>query len=73
MLLCGQALLLRCKVSQTSADAESGVSRLNDIVDIAILGSLIGIGKEFGILLFLLCQEGLDVFTCLLLGLGLLG
>ena len=54
MLLGRQSITLSSQLSQTTADAEARVARLNDIVDVAILGSLIRIGEELVVLVFLL-------------------
>ena len=72
MLLGRQTLALGSELSQTAANAETSVAWLDDVVDIAILSSLIRIGKLLGILLFLLCQECLHVLAGFLLCLGFL-
>ena len=57
MLLSWQALTLGSELSQTTADAETGVTLLDDIIDVTILSCLIWISKLVCILLLLLSQE----------------
>ena len=72
MLLGRQVLLLMRQLSQTTADAETGITRFDDIVDITELCRLIRIGKLLGVFFLLFGQELLDI-TALLLDLpGLL-
>ena len=73
MLLGGQGIAFCCQLSQATADAETRVTRFDDIVDIAILGSLVGVSEELVVLDFFLGDESLHVLTGLLLGLSLLG
>ena len=61
MLLGGEGVALRCELSQTAADAETGITRLDDIVDVAILGSLIRVGEKLVVLVFLLSDEGFHI------------
>ena len=72
MFLGGQGVTLGGKLSQTAADAEAGVAWFDDIVDVALLGSLIGVGEELVVLVLLLGDECLHVLAGLLLGLGFL-
>ena len=72
MLLGRQVLTLGSELSQTAADAETGIAWLDDVIDIAILSSLIWISKLVCILLLLLCQECLHVLAGFLLSLGFL-
>ena len=73
MLLSRQGVALGGELSQAAADAETGVARLDDIVDVAVLGCLIRIGEELVVLVLLLSDECFHVLTGLLLGLGILG
>ena len=73
MLLGGQRVTLGSQLGQSTTDAETGVARLNHIVNVAILGSLIRIGEQFVVLILLLGDEGLDILAGFLLGLGFLG
>ena len=73
MLLGGQGVALGGELGQTAADAEAGVAGLDHVVDVAVLGGLIRVGKELVVLVLLLGDEGLYVLTSLLLGLGFLG
>ena len=73
MLLGRQRLALCGKLGQSAADAETGVARLDHIVDIAILGCLIRSGEQVVVLFLLLGQECLYVLACFLLCLGFLG
>lgn len=72
MLLSWQALALGSELSQTAADAETSIAWLDDVIDIAILSSLIRISKLVCILLLFLCQECLHVLAGFLLSLGFL-
>ena len=72
MLLSGQCVTLGSKLSKCTADAETRVTRLDDIIDIAILGCLIRISKQLVVLFFLFSDEGLDILAGFLLGLGFL-
>ena len=69
MLLSRQSIALGSELSQCTTDAETSVARFNDIVNIAILSSLIRIGEEFVVLLFLLSNKGLYVLAGFLLSL----
>ena len=73
MFLGGQGVALGSELCQAAADAETGVARLNHIIDVAILGCLIRISEELVVLVLLLGDEGLHVLTGFLLGLCLLG
>ena len=73
MLLGRQRIALGGQLSQTATDAETSITRLNNVIDVAVLGSLIGIGKQVVVLLFLLGNECLDILTGFLLGFGFLG
>ncbi len=73
VFLGGQGVALGSELGQTAADAETGVARLNHIIDVAILSCLIRIGEELVVLVLLLGDEGLHVLTSFLLGLSLLG
>ena len=73
VLLGRQGIALGGELCQTAANAETGVARLDDIVDVAVLGSLLRIGKELVVLALLLSDAGLDILAGLLLGLGFLG
>src|SRR5574344_267518 len=70
MLLSRQALTLGSELSQTTADAETGVTWLDDIIDVTILSCLIWISKLVSILLLLLCQECLNILSSFLLSLS---
>ena len=72
MLLSWQALALGCELSQTTADAETGVTWLDDIIDVTILSCLIWISKLVSILLLLLSQECLYILASFLLSLSFL-
>ena len=65
MLLGGTAVGLGLDLGQSAADAQAGVARLNDVVDVAKLCSLVGIGEEVVVLLLLLSEEGLGVLVVL--------
>ena len=69
MLLSWQALTLGSELSQTTADAETGVTWLDDIIDVTILSCLIWISKLVSILLLLLSQECLNILASFLLSL----
>ena len=56
MLLGGQSITLSSELCQSTTDAETRVARLNHIVDVAILSSLIGVSEELVVLLFLFCD-----------------
>lgn len=71
MLLGWQALLLASELRESATDTEAGVAWLDDIINITILGSLIRISEEVGILLLLLGEECLNILSCFLLGLSL--
>ena len=45
MLLCWQTVTLSGQLGESAADAETGVAWLNHIIDIAILGCLVGVGE----------------------------
>ena len=72
MLLSWQVLTLGCELSQTTADAETGVTWLDNVINVTILSCLIWISKLVCILLLLLCQECLHVLSGFLLSLGFL-
>ena len=72
MLLSWQALTLGSELSQTTADAETGVTWLDDIIDVTILSCLIWISKLVCILLLLLSQECLYILASFLLSLSFL-
>ena len=72
MLLSWQALTLGSELSQTTADAETGVTWLDDIIDVTILSCLIWISKLVSILLLLLSQECLNILASFLLSLSFL-
>ena len=57
VLLGGQGIALGSELSQTATDAESGVTRLDHVIDIAILGCLIRISEELVVLILLLGDE----------------
>ena len=57
-MLLGRIALLLCSEHLKSADdAESGVARLDDIIDVAVFSGIVGIGEEVGIFLFLFFLE----------------
>ena len=66
MLLSWQALTLGSELSQTTADAETGVAWLDDVIDVTILSCLIWISKLVCIFLLLLGQECLYILASLL-------
>ena len=72
MLLSWQVLTLGCELSQTTADAETGVTWLDNIIDVTILSCLIWISKLVCIFLLLLGQECLYILASLLLSLSFL-
>jgi len=45
MLLSGQGITLGSELSQTATDAETGIARLNHVINVAILGCLIRISE----------------------------
>ena len=53
MLLGGQGIALGGELSQTATDAETGIARLDHVVDVAVLGGLIRIGEELVVLILL--------------------
>ena len=57
VFLCGIRQLLGLQLLQGADDAETRVARFDDIVYIAILGCIVGVGKQLGVFGFLLCQE----------------
>ena len=57
MLLGGIVHFLVLQLRQGTTDAEACVARLYDVVNIAVLGCLIGIGEEILILLYLVVKE----------------
>ena len=61
--------LLGLQLGQRTDDAEAGVAGLDDVVDVAILGCIVRVGEELGVLGLLLGNECLGVFLLL----GLLG
>ena len=72
MFLGGKRLLLAGQLSKSATDAEAGVTRLDDVVDVTVLCCLIRICEELAILFLLLGKEGAHVFAGFLLGLGFL-
>ena len=57
--------LLGLQLCQCADDAEAGVARLDNVVDVAVLGSIVGVGEELGVLGLLLGDECLGVFLLL--------
>ena len=57
MFLLGIGQTLRLKGAQGTDDTETGVARLNDIVNVAELGSLIRIGEILGLFIHLFGNE----------------
>ena len=49
--------LLGLQLGQCTDDAEAGVARLDNVVDVAILGCIVRVGEELGILGLLLGNE----------------
>ena len=72
MLLSRQALTLGGKLSQTTADAETSIAWLDDIIDVAILCSLIWISELVCVFLLLLSQECLYILASTLLADGII-
>ena len=54
MFLLGVGEALRLKGAQGTDDTETGVARLDDIVDVTELGSLVGVGELLGVFIHLL-------------------
>ena len=75
MLLGRIVKLLVGQLCQGADDAEAGVAGLDDIIDVAVLGSVLRIGDQLGVLVLLLLDEGLGLvdLTLVLKSLGLLG
>ena len=73
MLLSGKRIALGLELSQCAADAEAGVAWLNHVVNVAVFGCLIWIGKQVVVFLLLFGDECAYVFASFLLGLGFLG
>ena len=61
--------LLGLQLGQRTDDAEAGVAGLDNVVDVAILGCIVRVGEELGVLGLLLGNECLGIFLLL----GLLG
>ena len=72
MLLSRQLLTLCSELCQTAADAEACVARFDYVVDLAVRSSLVRVGELLCVLVFLLCEECLNVFASLLLSLSFL-
>ena len=72
MLLGRQRVALGSELGQTAADAETSVAWLDNVIDVAILGCLLWVSEELVVLVLLLGDECLNVFTSLLLSLSLL-
>ena len=56
MFLLGIGQTLRLKRTQGTNDTETSVARLDDIVDVAELGSLVGVGELLGVFIHLLVR-----------------
>ena len=61
MFLCRTHFALVLKLSKGTANAETRVARLDHVVDITILGSLVGIREEVVLLLLFLSEECLGI------------
>ena len=59
--------LLGLQFCQCADDAEAGVARLDNVINVAILGGIVGVGEELGVLGLLLGNECLGVFLLLCL------
>ena len=59
MLLGRVGKFLVLQLCQCADHAETCVARLDDIVNVTELGSLVGVGEEFGVLVLLLLDVGL--------------
>ena len=57
MLLGRVVYLLVVQLVEGTDDAETRVAGLDDIIDVAILGSLVGSSEELGVLVLLLLDE----------------
>jgi fatty-acid desaturase len=66
MLLSWQRLAFVSQLSQSADDAETGVAWLYDIIDIAILSSLVRVSEEFRVLSLFLSEERLNVASLFL-------
>ena len=65
MFLNRSRLALAGELRQCATNAETRIARLDYVIDIAILSSLIRIREEIVILLFLCCQECFRIFLLL--------
>ena len=57
--------LLGLQLGQRTDDAEAGVARLDNVINVAILGGIVGVGEELGVLGLLLGDECLGIFLLL--------
>ena len=72
MLLSRQLLTLCSELCQTATDAETCVARLDYVVDIAVRSCLVRVCELLSVLVFLFCEERLNVFACFLLSFSFL-
>ena len=72
MLLGRVVYLLVVQLVEGTDDAETRVAGLDDIIDVAILSSLIWISELVGVFLLLLSQECLYILASFLLSLSFL-
>lgn len=63
MFLCWVGESLTLKLCQCADDAEPGVARLDDIINIAVLGRIVRVGKEIGVFVLLLLDERRSILT----------
>ena len=54
--------LLCCKLLEGTDDAETCVSGLDDVVDVAVLCSVVGVAEEFVVLFFFFSENCLGIF-----------
>ena len=59
------ALLLGGEHLKGADHAEAGVARFDDVVDVAVLSSVVGVGEKVGVFLFLLFLESCGIFVFL--------
>lgn len=57
MLLGGIDHLLGSKLLKCTDDAEACVTRLDDIIDVAVLGCIVGVAEQLVVFLFLLPEH----------------
>ena len=72
MFLCRNVLLLARKLLESAADAETGVPRLDNVVDVSLLGCLVRVAEEILIFLFLFLFDTF-LLVRILYGLDVLG